>query len=171
MKSSYIWERFGWLFFTPKLFIKRRFFKNTSHACNTFQYTCFLVFNFALFCCFLFLFPSFIFVSFLVAINFLGVSFYLSKRKKQNKTKQILFQLLKSIHTSALFSFSADDFIANRCLKLLHFVLNQTSFSWDAIPLQSHRHSSITWSRLSYTRHYRSTRAGVHWKRREWSYK
>ena len=95
MKSSYIWERFGWLFFTPKLFIKRRFFKNTSHACNTFQYTCFLVFNFALFCCFLFLFPSFIFVSFLVAINFLGVSFWFIKTKnKQNKTKQILFHNL-----------------------------------------------------------------------------
>ena len=52
-----------------------------------------------------------------------------NEKKKQNKTKQILFQLLKSIHTGALFSFSADDFITNRCLKLLHFVLNQTSFS------------------------------------------
>ena len=49
--------------------------------------------------------------------------------QNENKTKQILFQLLKSIHTGALFSFSADDFITNRCLKLLHFVLNQTSFS------------------------------------------
>ena len=106
-------------------------FKNTSYARNTFQYTRFLVLNFALFFGFLVLFPSFISVSFLLAINFLGVSnvflIIFIKTKKQNQTDIIL--LLKSIHTSALFSFSADDFITNRRLKLLHFVFNQTSFS------------------------------------------
>ena len=86
MKSSYIWERFGWLFFTPKLFIKRRFFKNTSHACNTFQYTRFLVFNFALFFC-------------------LGVSSLFIKTKKQNKTKQILFCYLKVFIPAPYFLF------------------------------------------------------------------
>ena len=57
-----------------------------------------------------------------------GVFFiYQNEKTRQNKTDIIL--LLKGIHTSALFSFSADDFIANRRLKLLHFVFNQTSFS------------------------------------------
>ena len=88
-----------------KLFIKRRFFKNTSHARNTFQYTCFLVFNFAMFCCFLFLFPSFIFVSFLLAINLLGVSSLFIKTKKQNKTKQILICYLKVFIPAPYFLF------------------------------------------------------------------
>ena len=48
---------------------------------------------------------------------------------QNEKNKTDIFLLLKSIHTSALFSFSADDFITNRRLKLLHFVFNQTSFS------------------------------------------
>ena len=88
-----------------KLFIKRRFFKNTSHARNTFQYTCFLVFNFAMFCCFLFLFPSFIFVSFLLARNLLGVSSLFIKTKKQNKTKQILICYLKVFIPAPYFLF------------------------------------------------------------------
>ena len=65
-------------------------------------------------------------VNFFVGYKFLGAS---QNGKKETKQKNILFQLLKSIHTGVLFSFSADDFITNRRLKLLHFVFNQTSFS------------------------------------------
>ena len=85
--------------------------------------------NFALFFGFLLTFSFVYFRKPFVGYKFVrGVVFiYQNEKTKQNKTDILL--LLKSIHNSALFSFSADDFIANRRLKLLHFVFNQTSFS------------------------------------------